>query len=137
MPRSQASIERRKIANSKWQKENKERKAEYNKQWTSANPEKKSAYNAKNLSKNMSAFANGKQRAKEKRCSICKDMKPASQFYLSNTNPDGLHGWCKDCSDQRTIENYRRKTYGVSPRHIQKCSQSRTVNARFAVTKQR
>jgi len=74
------------------------------------------AANRRLLEKGKSSFDSGvRERAAEKKCSICKDIKPAAEFYLSNTNKDGLHGWCKVCSDRRTVENGRKRLYGVTP----------------------
>lgn len=93
----------------------KERRKKYNAEWWQRNRERRKEYNRSALVKGKSKFETGeKERAKEKKCSICKNTKPAAEFYLSNTNRDGLHGWCKDCSDKRTTENAR-KRLGVTP----------------------
>ena len=33
----------------------------------------------------------------EKRCPRCQVTKPATEFGISRTRPDGLQGWCKEC----------------------------------------
>ncbi len=38
--------------------------------------------------------ANG---ASEKRCTVCKRMKPVSEFYRDRSRPDGLYTKCKEC----------------------------------------
>lgn len=88
--------------------------------WRDANPEIRTKQNRKHLEKTRNLFSSGiLQRAPEKKCSLCKETKPASTFYLSNTNKDGLHGWCKDCSDKRTVENGHKRQHGITPDDFQ------------------
>lgn len=85
-----------------------------------ANAGRRSRYNRNSLVAGLHAFATGeRQRAASKRCSICKDVKAAIDFYKSNTNKDGLHGWCKVCSDRRTVENGRKRLLGLTPEAYQ------------------
>lgn len=35
-----------------------------------------------------------------KRCSCCKKLKPESEFYKNKHNKDGLHTYCKACSNE-------------------------------------
>jgi len=37
----------------------------------------------------------------EKSCTLCKEVKPLSEFHRQRRNPDGLMGWCKVCSCAR------------------------------------
>lgn len=90
-----------------------------NKKWRDANKSALQELNAKRLSDLTEEFRSGKrQRAEQKKCSLCKCIKAALEFYLSNTNNDGLHGWCKQCSDRRTTENTRKRLFGVTPKDI-------------------
>lgn len=69
----------------------------------------------------VNGFTNGTlKRAAEGRCSLCRLIKPASDFYLSNINVSGLHSWCKECSDRRTVENERKRVCGVTPERVAK-----------------
>lgn len=78
--------------------------------------ERKNASNRANIVKVRAQFETGeRKRAKQKRCPLCERTKAANQFYLSNSNPDGLHGWCKECSDKRTVENGRKRLFGITP----------------------
>ncbi len=91
-------------------------RTEYNREWRKRNRSRTTSYNRTQLDKGRSRFKTGEsQRATEKRCPLCETVKPAAQFYLSNTNKDGLHGWCKECSDRRTVENERKRLFGVTP----------------------
>lgn len=93
-----------------------ERRKSYNKEWWAKNKHRRQTYNRSCLEAGKSKFETGeKQRATEGHCSLCKQIKPATEFYLSNTNANGLHGWCKSCSDRRAVENGRKRLFGVSP----------------------
>jgi hypothetical protein len=123
-------------ASKRWKEKNKERSRDYSKAWLKKNRERRRATNLKWREKNREyaikrnrdrfgkfskMFQSGEiKRATEKRCSICKKIKHAHEFYLSNTNNDGLHGWCKECSDRRTVENGRKRLYGISPEQFEK-----------------
>ncbi|WP_142501308.1 hypothetical protein [Klebsiella sp. 2680] len=41
---------------------------------------------------------------KTKTCSKCKKEKPKGDFYVNNSNPDGLQSYCKDCVKSSTHE---------------------------------
>lgn len=98
-----------------------EHRKAYMANWWSTNQKKKSKYNKDFFKRRAAAFESGEiQRATEKRCPLCDTVKPASEFYKSNTNKDGLHGWCKLCSDRRTVENGRKRMYGVDPAKFDK-----------------
>lgn len=50
----------------------------------------------------------------EKRCSHCKHLKPAAEFYARKGNRDGLSSWCKACTsarDKRPDVKARRYAY--------------------------
>lgn len=116
MKRPLKSIKKRRAYNIQWGKTNKEQRNAINRKSAAKNKNKKSLYNRQFRLDGLKQFTLGiRKRAIEKRCSICKLIKPASNFYLSNTNADGLHGWCKKCSDKRTVENGRKRLFGVSP----------------------
>lgn len=88
------------------------------------NPSIISAQNKRMLIKGKQLFESGsRERAKEKCCSLCKTIKSAKEFYLSNTNPDGLHGWCKSCSDKRTVENAYKRLHGLSMEDVDKINE--------------
>ena len=92
-----------------------EHRREYMRNWWASDPARRKRYNKNHLSKTKSKFDAGTmERASEAKCTMCDVVKPASEFYKSNTNRTGLHGWCKDCSDRRTTENCR-KRLGISP----------------------
>jgi len=115
MGRSEESKEKRREYCKKYSKENKEKRYSINKEWRDKNKDKIAVLNQKRHISIKELFDSGeKERAKEKRCSLCHTIKPAIEFYLSNTNNDGLHGWCKTCSDIRTKENSR-KRLGCTP----------------------
>lgn len=40
---------------------------------------------------------------KEKRCSICKHVKPAKEFYKDRTSRTGLQSCCKNCSNKKVM----------------------------------
>ena len=40
----------------------------------------------------------------EKRCSECKQVKTAGEFYTHSTNPDGLQYWCRQCMRQHDTD---------------------------------
>lgn len=81
---------------------------------------KRRDHNRKRLVNGERSFQSGERvRAASKKCSICKTVKAATEFYKSNTNKDGLHGWCKACSDQRTVENGRKRLHGLTPEAFQ------------------
>jgi hypothetical protein len=97
-----------------------EHRKQYMKDWWASSPERRSRYNNEFLQRRKRAFEDGTiKRVSEKRCSICKTVKSADKFYLSNTNKNGLHGWCKPCSDQRTVENGRKRLHGLTPAEYQ------------------
>lgn len=53
----------------------------------------------------------------QKRCSRCRDTKPADQFRRDRSNKDGLTGWCKTCwKDFRASLDY-----DVDPTLCEKC----------------
>lgn len=80
----------------------------------------KSKYNIGFRERRKAAFERGElERASQKVCSICRMPKAAEQFYKSNSNRDGLHTWCKECSDRRTVENGRKRVQGVSPEEVE------------------
>ena len=115
MARTPEGMARCKISNSNWQKTHRAERTDYNRRLLKSRPGLKATYNKTALLKGKAAFENDeKKRAIEKKCSLCKETKPASAFYLSNTNKDGLHGWCKECSDKKTKENGR-KRLGLTP----------------------
>jgi hypothetical protein len=95
--------------------------ADRNKRWRDKNKPRIAILNAARHQTFRSDFESGRrERAKEKRCSLCRTIKLAENFYLSNTNNDGLHGWCKPCSDKKTTENGRKRTLGITPEQYQK-----------------
>lgn len=78
--------------------------------WGKEHPDRVAASRRRSVVRIREEFKSGKRtRATEKRCSLCGIVKSASDFYLSNSNLDGLHGWCKKCSDTRTVENGRKR----------------------------
>jgi hypothetical protein len=96
-------------------------KKEYMTGWRQRSTHIISLQNKRMLTKRKSYFDEGTMlRAESKKCSICKKEKEAKEFYLSNTNKDGLHGWCKVCSDQRTTENAHKRMHGLSPQEVAK-----------------
>ena len=44
-----------------------------------------------------------------KTCSKCKVEKPATEFHKRARSKDGLYGWCKSCSCERSLERWREK----------------------------
>jgi HNH endonuclease len=44
----------------------------------------------------------------EKQCSVCKETKPANEFYGTDRNPSGLYSRCKDCHNQRAAPGQAR-----------------------------
>jgi hypothetical protein len=45
----------------------------------------------------------------ERECRDCHEVKLASEFWRSNSSPDGLAYYCKACSSQRDAESARRR----------------------------
>jgi hypothetical protein len=120
------------VVSSEVNKSNSTSRREYNQKWRENNRHRSTKYNATQLQKGKTRFETGEcQRASEKKCSLCKEVKPAVEFYLSNTNRDGLHGWCKVCSDRRTVENGRKRLFGVTPEQFDEMLNSQ--NGRCAI----
>jgi len=46
-----------------------------------------------------------------KECTVCKHVKPASDFSIDKSTPSGLNGYCKPCSNQHK----RLKKYQLQP----------------------
>lgn len=108
-------------AHREWREKNREKTRSYNKKWRDKNKAEISSRNKKRHEILLFEFENGiRKRASKKKCCLCKEIKPSKEFYLSNTNNDGLHGWCKECSDRKTTENGRKRVYGVTPEHFKK-----------------
>lgn len=42
-----------------------------------------------------------------KKCYRCKQFKLTSEFNVNRTKKDGLHNWCKVCSNERSIRWYK------------------------------
>lgn len=42
-----------------------------------------------------------------KKCTICKEEKPKSDFYKNKSRKDGLQNKCKECSSKKTKEHYK------------------------------
>lgn len=117
--RSEKSVESRRRYAREYVRGHREDRVAYNVEWSAKNPDKVSGYRKKLRAKIAQQFASGERtRATEGRCSSCKRTKPASDFYLSNTNPTGLHGWCKECSNRRTVERGRERMCGASPEDV-------------------
>jgi len=111
----QRNKEKVKASRKIWDSNNREKINARNRLWAAKNPDTVSTNNKERRLKFVAEFASGeRKRADSAKCSICKDVKLAEFFYLSNTNVTGLHGWCKACSDKRTTENGR-KRMGLSP----------------------
>ena len=89
----------------------------YMREWNLNNRDRRQKYNSEFFKKRKIAFEKGdEKRATHGKCSLCKTVKTADQFYLSNTNKSGLHGWCKPCSDRKTVENGRKRIHGITPK---------------------
>jgi hypothetical protein len=54
---------------------------------------------------------------REKRCSVCKRVKPLSDFGVRSVSPDGRHPWCRSCA-----RDYRRR-WTESNREVYRASQ--------------
>jgi len=42
--------------------------------------------------------------AREKRCGVCKQLRPLAAFGRRSVSPDGRHPWCRGC-----VTDYRRR----------------------------
>jgi len=134
--RSPESIEKRRNYARNYARERVAERVEYNRGWIADNPEKVSSYRRKSRDKGESKFASGeRERAKEKKCSLCKKVKIADEFYLSNINIDGLHGWRKECSDKRTRDNTRKRMFSLSPEDFAKILEAQGGGCAICKTK--
>lgn len=52
----------------------------------------------------------------EKYCPLCKQIKPASEFYKDNYIKDGLHYCCIDCQKQKEAERYLKRKQNINYR---------------------
>lgn len=52
----------------------------------------------------------GSIHVKEKRCTLCKEVKPASEFTENKSTLDSLSSWCRDCERWRTLK----RAYGIT-----------------------
>ena len=134
MGRSEKSKQQRKEYNKKWSKENRDKRNSTSKKWTASNKEKIRSLNKTRHTTMKELFDSGKLlRATKKKCAICKTIKKSEEFYLSNSNNDGLHGWCKICSDIRTRENAR-KRLGCSPEEFNNKLKSQNFQCKICGT---
>ena len=67
---------------------------------------------------NMSAI-------KLKRCNICKETKPITEFYIKKKNKDGYDYYCKDC---RAL--YAKKYYNEHKEHMAEITRNYRDKAR-------
>ena len=44
-----------------------------------------------------------------KECTLCKFIKPVSDFYKTKFNKMGIQSWCKKCKNKRDAQSYRKK----------------------------
>jgi hypothetical protein len=52
----------------------------------------------------------------DKKCSVCRQIKPINNFCKDACRPDGYHVWCKECRaprDKKYREAYREKNYEI------------------------
>jgi hypothetical protein len=52
-----------------------------------------------------------KVRLTAKRCTCCREMKPAGEFYAHVETRDRLTSWCKSCTKQRAAQSKREHGY--------------------------
>jgi hypothetical protein len=64
----------------------------------------------------------------EKKCSLCNETKPASEFSRMRKASSGLCAWCKKCNCQRTLISYRERPALTEPRvQSKRCSSCKVV----------
>lgn len=62
-----------------------------------------------------------------KMCSKCRKVKPADEFGLSRSYPDGLYYLCKECANERQRE-WRRNNPVKSSMHNRRAYMKRNVD---------
>lgn len=54
-----------------------------------------------------------------KRCTICGEPKPYSDFHKQSSRPDGYGNWCKPCKSERKKEAYTKNPHRARERSAQ------------------
>lgn len=49
-----------------------------------------------------------------KLCGHCNEEKPRERFHRSRNSWDGLYGYCKECCKDKMLNEYLKRTYGVT-----------------------
>ncbi|HUS71941.1 MAG TPA: hypothetical protein VMY06_02660, partial [Sedimentisphaerales bacterium] len=53
---------------------------------------------------------------KQKRCSRCRKWKVESEFHKYSSRKDGLHVWCRECSNEAVRKSHKRRLAAVEQR---------------------
>jgi len=64
---------------------------------------------------------------KEKRCTLCKEVKLLKDFKLDNSRNDGRNSWCKKCHSKYTTKNTNRELANINALKYIKTERGRII----------